>query len=63
MVDLSISHTGERERNGGLFGRFSDFLALMGAAVRAARAVEAGHQPRAQDMAILGIPTKLPNSW
>lgn len=62
MVDLSISPPVERERNAGFLPRISEFLALVGASVRAARAVEARRQPRPEDLAILGITTKLPTA-
>jgi hypothetical protein len=63
MVDLSIWHAGGRQHSGGALRLIADFFALMGAAVRAARAVEARRKPQPSDLAILGIDKELPRGW
>ncbi len=66
MAHLSIAHTsvslGDRWF-GALasgFAHTQDFLSMVGAAVRVARAVEVNAAPDARDMATLGITGKLP---
>jgi hypothetical protein len=45
------------------FTRALDVFAVLGAALRAARAVEAHRNPAAEDLQILGIRNPLPKSW
>ena len=47
----------------GVFTRVLDVFAVLGAALRAARAVEAHRSPAAEDLQILGIRNPLPKSW
>lgn len=42
-------------RNTGLFARLGSFVDVFGSAVATASAVEAGRQPRARDLKVLGI--------
>ena len=64
MVDLSLSYpVKERANRNGLFAQLGEFFAIIGAAIRASRAVEAHRRPNAEDLAILGIKGQLPRTW
>lgn len=50
-------------RVGAFMAAVSEWLQILGAATRAARAVEARRDPRPDDLRLLGITGKLPKAW
>ena len=64
-LSSSAPHGFENRRSqvSSVFTRVLDVFAVLGAALRAARAVEAHRSPAAGDLQILGIRNSLPKSW
>jgi len=68
MAFLADTHSGHavagrgRARMSSVIGSMSEFIAIMGAAVRVANAVEAHRAPKTEDLRALGIEQPLPRS-
>ncbi len=66
MVDLSIlprAPVRPAPRMANVISHVSGFFALMGAAMRVSRAVEARRTPSLADLRALGIDAPLPRTW
>lgn len=67
MTSTTVAHVPAFERTPSHLSRFvaasADYIRLLAAAVRAARAVEARRAPHPADLKTLGIETKLPTVW